>query len=250
MHPSPERDWLKIDAAPVTLRALIVQKLRTAITRGHFNPGDRLVERDLCERLDVSRASVREAFRQLEAEGLVEVVTYRGPVVRTISLQEAGELYDLRAGVEALCAQYFAERGTDAQAEALGRAADALGLALRRGDRDRIFEAKSTYYEVFTDGCHSASVKAMAMQLIARLSYLWSTSLQVAGRADQGAAELKAVVAAIRRRDPAGAHDAARTYVLHARETGLAAMAAAAAGKGKPPARRKLRAVAGKGASR
>jgi DNA-binding GntR family transcriptional regulator len=240
------RDWLKIDAAPVTLRALIVHKLRTAITRGQFNPGDRLIERDLCERLDVSRASVREAFRQLEAEGLVEVVTYRGPVVRTITLQEAGELYDLRAGVEALCARYFAERGTDAQAQALERAADALGVALRRGNRDRVFEAKSTYYEIFTDGCHSVSVKAIAMQLIARLSYLWSTSLQVAGRVDQGTAELKAVAAAIRRRDAAAAHEAALTYVLHARATGLAAMAAAedkARAPANKPARRALRAV-------
>jgi DNA-binding GntR family transcriptional regulator len=246
------RDWLKIDAAPVTLRALIVQKLRTAITRGHFSPGDRLIERELCERLDVSRASVREAFRQLEAEGLVEVVTYRGPVVRTISQQEAGELYDLRAGVEALCAQYFAERGTDAEAQALERAADTLGVALRRGDRDRVFEAKSAYYDIFTDGCHSASVKAMAMQLIARLSYLWATSLQVAGRADQGTAELKAVAAAIRRRDPPAAHEAARTYVMHARATGLAAMQARAAGDSaaKKPARRNLRAVATKGGAR
>ncbi|MBA2963527.1 MULTISPECIES: GntR family transcriptional regulator [Ramlibacter] len=249
---APTRDWLKIDDGPVTLRALIVQKLRMAITRGHFSPGDRLIERELCERLDVSRASVREAFRQLEAEGLVEVVTYRGPVVRTISQQEAGELYDLRAGVEALCARYFAERGTDAETLALERAAEALGVALRRGDRERVFEAKSTYYEIFTDGCHSASVKATAMQLIARLSYLWSTSLQVAGRADQGSAELKAVAGAIRQRDPAAAEEAARTYVMHARATGLAAMAAQAAGHapGKKPARRHLRAVEAKGSDR
>jgi GntR family transcriptional regulator, trigonelline degradation regulator len=218
-------DSLRIDAASATLRALVVQKLRAAITRGVFRPGDRLVERELCERLNVSRPSVREALRQLEAEGLVELVTHRGPAVRAISPQEASELYDLRVGVEALCAQYFAERGSDAEIETLQHATDALCAALRRRDRDRIVEAKNAYYEAFTAGCRSAAVRTLAMQLVARLSYLWATSLQVAGRVDQGISELKAIADAIGRRDPQSASAAAALYVQHARTSGLASMA-------------------------
>ncbi|GAA4340121.1 GntR family transcriptional regulator [Pigmentiphaga soli] len=233
-----QNDWLKIDTAPAALRNLLVNKLRTAITQGRFSPGDRLVERSLCERLQVSRPSLREAFRQLEAEGLIEIIPYRGPVVRIIGVQEAGELYDLRAGVEALCAQYFAERGTPADIERFENALKTLTAALRRGDREAIFTAKDAYYEAFTDGCHSVPVKAAASQLIARLSYLWSTSLRISGRVDQGAEQMKAIAAAIRKRDPASAYEAARTYVLHARATGLEALRQSAGPAPKATARR------------
>ncbi|MGE0802773.1 MAG: GntR family transcriptional regulator [Lautropia sp.] len=221
--------WLRVEAAPALVRGLVVEKLRTAITRGRLSPGDRLVERTLCEQLHVSRPSLREALRQLESEGLVEIVPFKGPSVRIIGMQEAGELYDLRAGVEGLCARYFAERGSEAEIESYARALAELDRALRRGERQRIFSAKSAYYEAFTDGCHSASVKALAMQLIARLSYLWSTSLRFRGRVDQGIAEMQAILAAVRRSEPEAAFEAARTYVLHARSIGLAAMQASAA---------------------
>jgi DNA-binding transcriptional regulator YhcF (GntR family) len=76
-----------------SLRTQAVDKLRQAIIDGHFAPGTRLTERELCGLLGVSRTLVREALRQLEAEGWVENVPYRGPIVATISADEARQLY-------------------------------------------------------------------------------------------------------------------------------------------------------------
>ncbi|GAC1594862.1 MAG: hypothetical protein NVS3B28_25840 [Candidatus Velthaea sp.] len=70
-------------AAP--LRQQLTDVLRAAIADGQFKPGDRLIERDLCERTGVSRTSIREAFRALEAEGLIESIPNRGPVVARIT---------------------------------------------------------------------------------------------------------------------------------------------------------------------
>lgn len=60
----------KIDKAPQTLRDIVQERMREAIIDGHFAPGERLVERPLCDQLGVSRTVVRETIRYLEAEGL------------------------------------------------------------------------------------------------------------------------------------------------------------------------------------
>src|SRR5437879_10116259 len=82
---------LRIEDVP-TVRSMVAQKLREAIMSGTFKPGQRLVERELCEMTGVSRPSIREALRLLEADGLVTTVAHRGPGVSTISLEEAKQL--------------------------------------------------------------------------------------------------------------------------------------------------------------
>src|ERR1700742_2007746 len=90
---------LRIQDVP-TVRAIVAQKLREAIMSGTLKPGQRLVERELCEMMGVSRPSIREALRLLEADGLVNTVPHRGPMVSTISLEEARHLYAPRAVLE------------------------------------------------------------------------------------------------------------------------------------------------------
>src|ERR671938_580034 len=96
MDKRTELQTLRIEDVP-TVRAMVAQKLREAIMSGRLKPGQRLVERELCEMMGVSRPSIREALRLLEADGLVNTVPHRGPVVSTISLAEARQPYDARA---------------------------------------------------------------------------------------------------------------------------------------------------------
>jgi len=84
----PLDDSFKVNRNPVTLREIVLDKLRGAIMNFQLLPGDRLVERDLCERLGVSRTSVREALRHLESEGLVEFAGAKGPRVAIITLED------------------------------------------------------------------------------------------------------------------------------------------------------------------
>src|SRR5215467_4635318 len=72
-------DELRVDRSTKTLRERTVERLRDAILNFQFKAGERLVERSLCEKLGVSRTVVREALRQLEAEGLVENLPQHGP---------------------------------------------------------------------------------------------------------------------------------------------------------------------------
>src|SRR5712664_797102 len=89
---------------PQTLRHQVEHVLRQQIMSGRFAPGARLIERELCETLGVSRTSVREALRKLEAEKLVSSVPHKGPMVAVISRKEAAELYAIRGLMEGFAA--------------------------------------------------------------------------------------------------------------------------------------------------
>ena len=91
---------LQQQSAP--LRNKIILALRSAIETGLLQPGARLVERDLCEQLNVSRTSLREALRELQAEGVLTHTDNRGLAVVVLSRDDAMNAYRLRAVVEAL----------------------------------------------------------------------------------------------------------------------------------------------------
>src|SRR5208282_6157425 len=92
-----------------TTRERTVAALRQSILDLHFEPGQRLIERELCEMTGVSRTSLREAIRYLEAEGLVQTIPNRGMVVATVTLEDARQIYQLRGAIEALACRLFAE---------------------------------------------------------------------------------------------------------------------------------------------
>ena len=112
---------IKLDREPLTRRA--VQAIRDAIFAGEYVPGQRLVEEELAENLGVSRNVVREAFWQLEAQGLVQSDDYRGKSVTALSFADMTELIPLRLSLESLAATWAARNVTSEQAEALRRQA-------------------------------------------------------------------------------------------------------------------------------
>src|SRR6478752_7361428 len=83
-----------------TVASMTVEALRERILRGDFPDGEPLRQDALADELGVSRIPVREALRQLEAEGLVSFSPHRGAVVSTLSLEEIEELFELRADIE------------------------------------------------------------------------------------------------------------------------------------------------------
>src|ERR1700754_4745603 len=136
----------QISRQAATLRIMVEDKLRTAISTGHFRPGQRMSERELCELLGVGRTSVREALRQLEAEGLITTLPHRGPVVSTITYEEAQQLYAVRALLESFAGQEFARRGSATDMTRLSEAVSAFEKAAGESDRHQLLEAKTNFY--------------------------------------------------------------------------------------------------------
>ncbi|WP_033455106.1 GntR family transcriptional regulator, partial [Bordetella bronchiseptica] len=96
----------------------VVDTLRQGILSGRLVPGQRLVEADLTRQLGVSRGPVRESFRRLSAEGLVESIPNQTTMVRRYSKAEMLELFEIRAELEALAARRAAECMDDPAAKA------------------------------------------------------------------------------------------------------------------------------------
>lgn len=91
----------------------LVGLLRAAIQDRRYVPGQRLVEIDLTEELGISRSLLRETFRQLSSEGLVEIVPNRGALVSRLSKKEAIELFQIRIELESLAARLAAQNTSE-----------------------------------------------------------------------------------------------------------------------------------------
>lgn len=117
--------------APPSLTESVANALRNRITAGQLKPGERLVEADLAARMQISRAPVREALRQLEFEGLVTGRPRRGYVVRELHPAELIEIYDLRVLVEPVLARAAAARIGDDDLRCLQAIVDRMRKAVQ-----------------------------------------------------------------------------------------------------------------------
>jgi DNA-binding GntR family transcriptional regulator len=141
---------------PETLRHQVENVLRQAIVSGRFAPGARLIERELCETLGVSRTSVREALRKLEAEKLVRSVPHKGPVVAVMSKEEAVELYALRGLLEGFAAHEFARLASDDAVARFGEVAKELRAEATAQNQKGVLRAKTALYDLLLENCGNA----------------------------------------------------------------------------------------------
>jgi DNA-binding GntR family transcriptional regulator len=201
---------------PVTVQAQTVAKLRDAILTGVFRPGERLVEADLCARIGVSRTSLREALRRLEAERLITIVPNRGPSVTEIGWPEARQIYDVRAVLEAEAAALFARRATPPQLQALGSAMAEFETAVRANNALRRLATTERFYRVILEGCGNQVIVELLQGLLARITFLRARSMSRPGRSIESAAEMRKMLKAIASGNARAARAAAIAHVTAA----------------------------------
>ena len=208
-----------------SLRARVVTTLRHAILSGRFAPGKRLTEKELCALLDVSRASLREALQHLVAEGLIENVPHRGPVVASIDQKEAAEIYEVREILEAMAGAGFARNATESQLARLEQAVAALKHPKIHGEQSQLVATKNRFYEILFEGCGNRVLARLLIALNNRVTLLRRVSLSQKGRLRRSIRELDAIVDAIRQRDADAAFAACQRHVRNAAEAALAQLA-------------------------
>lgn len=211
----------KIQPQTGLVRSHLVKQLRTLITEGVYKPGERMIERELCERLAVSRTSLREALRQLEAEGLLEIIPNKGPIVRAIDAAEVLVLWELSLSLEILIARRMALHGSPEEIEELQSRVEELAAALKSGDSPHIKTCKNSFFEVFVAGAHNSTLASYYLQLVARMSFLWTSSLMVPGRPAESIGEMNRLVSALRTRSPEAAEAAVILYHHHAKAVSM-----------------------------
>ena len=196
------------------IRQQVTDAIRDAIIQMRLMPGDRLVERELVEWSGVSRATVREAIRQLEADHLVKTSPQRGAEVCAPTPQEAGELYEIRAVLEGLAGRQCADNATPAQVKTLRRAFETLRKSAEGNQRSTtMVQAKAQFYEALFAGAANETIKEILFGLQARITVLRSISMAQPGRLQSTVSEVRAIVEAIEAHDPEAAAKACEAHV-------------------------------------
>ncbi len=126
------------------LRVRVAERLRSAIVTGKLRPGDSLTETALAVQLNVSRAPIREAIQDLENDGLVETVPYKGKRVKPLTVREVVEICDMRQCFEVMAVRRIVGRGTEVAG--LWVPCREMVAAAACGDRDALIAADEAFH--------------------------------------------------------------------------------------------------------
>lgn len=210
----------RVDRVAAPLREQVLELLHQEIVEMRLLPGQRLVERELIERIGVSRTTIREALRQLAAEGLVTTIPQKGTIVAVPSAKDAAEVYEVRALLEGLIARQFAEKAPDEQVRKLREAFNAMEQSYREArDPKQLLRAKGALYEVLFEGADNATVRSILKGIQARVAVMRAATLAEPGRAQASLGEIREIVEAIEQRDAEAAARATTRHVEKAAQT-------------------------------
>lgn len=217
---------MRVGRVAAPLREQVLDVLRQAILDFRLKPGQRLIERELIEQTGVSRTTIREVLRQLAAEGLVTTIPQKGAIVVVPSAQEAADLYEVRASLEALAGRRFVHHASDAQVKALRRSFKEIErLAKRRQpDTQAMLAAKDEFYDVLLEGAGNQAIRNTLDSLRARVRFLRATSLSQPNRLSGTIVEIRAIVEAAEARDADAMAAACEHHVTQAARSGLSGL--------------------------
>ena len=215
---------MKLERKSISLRHHLQDALREEIVSGRFKPGERLVEQKLCEALDVSRTSLRESLRCLEAEGLLELIPHRGAVVASIGISDTIQIYQIRAELEVLAINNFIEYANNHNVNDLRSVLDDLKVMVNKNDvysGTGLLDIKARFYLIIYSIDQNNILRQITETLNNRISYLRSVSLSKKGRIEHTLSELERIVDSIQRRDVESASKAVRDHIEKAKMNAL-----------------------------
>jgi GntR family transcriptional regulator, trigonelline degradation regulator len=213
---------VSVTAAP--LREKVLDILRSAITERHFEPGGRLVERELCELMQVSRSSIREALRQLESEGLIDLIPNVGPVVKSLSESEARAIYEVRAVLEGLAAKLFVQNADGDTMAKLETVVGKIRNAVSADDESEMLIAKSSLYDVLAKGCGNIVASDQLRLMRAQVTLLRGVTLSQRERVAESLSEIENMLQAIQARDSVKAWESAVFHIEKCADAAILAL--------------------------
>jgi phosphonate utilization transcriptional regulator len=202
-----------------SLASAALQEIEEAILGGELAPGAKLNEATLAERFGVSRGPVREAFRALEQSGLVRMEKNRGVFVRELSLQEADEIYEVRAALDGLIGRLAAQRIGAAGVQRLRDLVKRMHAAGRARDVDAYFPLNLEFHDLLADGAGNAALRDNYRRVAKQLSlFRRETLARNAEHIVVSTREHEAIVNAVAKGDAEGAARLLFDHVIDSRE--------------------------------
>ena len=152
-----------------TISEIAFNELREAILSGKFQPGERINQKQLTEELGISIIPLREAFKQLQAEGFVSIIPHRGAYVNELSRQEIEDVYLIRIELEKLAARLASKRLTQKDVKKMQTLFARMETATRRNDYKSLFDLNRKFHFTVYQACN----RPLLLEL---LNDLWDRS--------------------------------------------------------------------------
>lgn len=202
-----------------SLASLVQRELEHRILAGKLRPGDKLNEEDIAGQLDVSRGPVREAFRALESAGLVRLEKNRGVFVREVSLAEADEIYEVRAGLDQLIGRLAAERIGPADVAELKDLLKKMQQAARARDVEAYYPLNVRFHDRLAELAGNRTLLATYRRLVNELHlYRRETLAHGPGSFPASTQEHLAIVEAVSKGDGEAASRLLYQHAVDSRE--------------------------------
>jgi len=185
-----------------SLTMVVQQEIERAILAGEYAPGDKLNEAALALKMGVSRGPVREAFRMLDEAGLVRTEKNRGVFVRDIPMDEAIEIYELRAAMEELVGRHLARHITAAQYAEAEAMVQAMDVAVRARDEPGFHQLNLGFHDRLVEMSGNRRLAGIYRKLVKELALIRRRNLADAGVLPVSASEHRDILEAIASGDP------------------------------------------------
>ncbi|WMC10258.1 GntR family transcriptional regulator [Oceanimonas pelagia] len=200
-----------------SLSKMVGEKLELMILSGQIQPGERINESNLSATLQISRAPIREALRQLAQFGMVEIRTGKGTYVRQVLLTEAVELYEIRGVLDALAAEQASQRANEEGLASLAELVEQMrGYASKQASTE-YFTTNLKFHHQIVQLSGSTALADLYEMVFKKLSLFRQKTLSKPDRLERSLMQHEEIYAAISRRDAERAAILARSHVEEAK---------------------------------
>lgn len=208
------------------LAAAVTSKLRDLIVEGSIAAGTRLNERMLCERLGVSRTPLREAFKTLAVEGLIDLLPNKGAVVTQMSIADIRQTFEVMAALEGFSGQLACERISDAEIAEIKALHYEMLAAHARRDLPTYYKINHLIHDRINAAADNAVLTNTYLQINARIQSLRFRSNFNQEKWDRAVEEHEAMMAALEKRDAPALRKVLEQHLVNKRDTVIADMRA------------------------
>lgn len=200
-------------AASKPLHVLAYEKIKNQIITLHFRPGEYLNEAQVSKSLKIGRTPVHQALNRLMIEGMVAVIPRKGVIVKGVSLNDVMEIIDVRLINETYCARLAAARADDRDIAAMARILDEADKAVAASDVERQMMLDSDFHGTLSRAAKNEVLADLMRSLHDRSLRFWFISLRDASHHQAVMDQHRAILEAIRARDPDAASAAVRDHI-------------------------------------
>lgn len=199
-----------------SLRGRVFHKIRDDILNGKYKEHDELREATIGEDLGVSRTPVREAFRQLELEGLIHIVPNKGAYVTGITSKDVRDIYMIRAQLEGLCAKWATEHISEAQMQEMEENVYLAEFHAAKGHTEQIASLDNRFHEIMYEACASKMLEHSLKDFHQYVYRIRKQTLAQGARSSASNDEHRKIMEAIKEKDGERACELAKIHMLNA----------------------------------